>query len=101
MDFVAIKHATDNDLKSFSQTKRWDILSLRSLADGKTAKDSNDRREKKKKLLQLAREIQTSRKKGKHDESNSPTTSEINRFTKRKTCTRKIQIGWMHYNPTI
>ncbi len=101
MDFTAVQQATDNDLNSPGLTKRGDILSLRSLTQRKTVEDSNERTEKKKKLLQLAQEIQTSRKKGKHDESDPPTTSEMHSFTKRKTCTRKLQIGWMHYSPKL
>ena len=100
MDFVAIQQATDEDLGSLGLLKRGDILALRSCIDQKTAHPQlcEERAQKKKKLLQLAKEIKTSRQKNRQGKCESNMASESCGNEKQKSCTRKIQVGWLHYD---
>ena len=103
MDFVAIQKATDEDLEVLGLTKKGDLFALRSFVDCNTASQQvcEERVQKKKKLLQLAKEIKTSRQKDRHGNSESNMAlmaSELGGAKKPKCNTRKIQVGWLHYD---
>lgn len=105
MDFVAIQKATDKDLEVLGLTKKGDLFALRSFVDCNTASQQvcEERIQKKKKLLQLAKEIKTSRQKGRrgNTESNITLASELCGAKKPKCNTRKIQVGWMHISTLL
>ena len=100
MDFVAIQQATDKDLGLLGLSKRGDILALRSLIDRNTAHPQlcEERVQKKKKLLQLAKEIKTFRQKDGQGKCESNMASGFCDIEKQKSCTQKIQVGWLHYD---
>lgn len=97
MDVVAVQQASDSDLEMLGLTRRGDLLALRSYveATGSSSDACEERKAKKIKLLQLAKDIKTSKKEGNSTSSILPKTTTIN---KEKHCSRKIQIGWLHYS---
>ena len=102
MDFVAVQKATDKDLEVLGLTKKGDLFALRSFVDCNTASEKvcEERVQKKKKLLQIAKEIKTSRQKERpgNSEPNMALASELGVAEKPKCSTRKIQVGWLHYD---
>ncbi|XP_068736680.1 uncharacterized protein [Montipora capricornis] len=101
MDFTAIRSASDKDFEALGLKRRGDVLALKSfVSSGGIAEGKNEERsEKKRKLLELSKQLVKKSSKGKAKTQETPSSKE--RKHPQKSALKKIQVGWHHYNEDL
>ena len=101
MDFTAIRSASDKDFEALGLKRRGDVLALKSFVSsgGVDGGKNEERSEKKRKLLELSKQLVKKSSKGKAKTQETPSSKE--RKHPQKSALKKIQVGWHHYNEDL
>lgn len=101
MDFTAIKSASDKDFDALGLKRRGDVLALRAFVSSSVLDGgkNEERSEKKRKLLELSKQLEKKSSKMKAKTQVTPPSKDSKR--PQKSPLKKIQVGWHHYNEDL
>ena len=99
MDAVAISHASDYTLRGLG-LKTGDILSLKAFVTDSEVnqKNSMEKQEREKRKLELIEQLQSGQGNKSSGTKRNVGSSQTRNVKQRSRTSKKVQVGWMHYN---
>lgn len=96
MDFAAVRMASDKDFQALGLRRRGDILALRSFVLNDVDGHDTEKEGRKRKLLELQKQLDSKSTKKKAVIRRRQSSEDVSPLPTQRS--KKIQIGWMHFN---